>query len=80
MVIDGEVIQQAVPRTEVLDTVGAGDAFIAGAVHGLLHDWPPAKALTLANRVASLVVARIGAMPDVAAEYAQLLASLGGRA
>ncbi len=38
----------AAPRTEVVDTTGAGDAFDAGYMYGYLHDWPIERCLALA--------------------------------
>lgn len=49
---------------EVADTIGAGDAFTAGVVHGLLNRWDLERINTFANRVGAFVAARTGAMPD----------------
>jgi len=49
---------------EVRDTVGAGDAFTATLVWGMLRDYPLDTINTLANRVASFVCTRDGAMPS----------------
>jgi sugar/nucleoside kinase (ribokinase family) len=38
-----------VPRDYINGTVGAGDAFAAGALYGFYHDWPPLKILNIAN-------------------------------
>ena len=48
---------------EVVDTVGAGDAFAAGLLHGLLSGSTPTEALSLANRLGALVASRPGALP-----------------
>lgn len=37
----------------ILSPVGAGDAFCAGAIHGIHQGWGPPRALTLANRAAA---------------------------
>ena len=50
---------------EVVDTVGAGDAFTAGLVSGLLWGWPPARAAALANELGALVAGAAGALPDL---------------
>ncbi|MAG93860.1 MAG: carbohydrate kinase [Planctomycetaceae bacterium] len=47
----------------VEDTVGAGDAFTAALITGLLRGWPPAVCGEFANRVGALVASRSGAMP-----------------
>lgn len=48
---------------EVVDTVGAGDAFAAGLLHGVLAGHTPADALAFANRSGALVASRPGALP-----------------
>ncbi|HVT71902.1 MAG TPA: carbohydrate kinase [Lacunisphaera sp.] len=51
--------------TAVRDTVGAGDAFLAGLVAGLLlHREPPGAALDRACRLGEFVAARDGATPS----------------
>jgi fructokinase len=48
---------------KVVDTVGAGDAFAAGFLHGLGCGWPAARVADFANRVGALVASRPGATP-----------------
>jgi len=62
---------------DVVDTVGAGDAFTAALIFGLLHDWPLEAAGGLANEVGALVASRSGAMPALHAEFAKLIARYG---
>jgi fructokinase len=50
-------------RVEVIDTVGAGDAFAAAFVHGMGEGWPVAKIGDFANRVGALIASRRGAIP-----------------
>jgi sugar/nucleoside kinase (ribokinase family) len=38
-----------VQQSEIIGSVGAGDAFYAGMLFGLHEDWPLAECLTLAN-------------------------------
>jgi sugar/nucleoside kinase (ribokinase family) len=42
-----------VPKSEIVGTVGAGDAFYAGMLFGLHEDWPLAQCLALANASAA---------------------------
>jgi len=52
-------------RVQVQDTVGAGDAFTAALVHGLLRGLPLAETNDLANRMGAWVASCSGAMPPV---------------
>jgi fructokinase len=52
-----------VPVT-IADTVGAGDAFAAALLHGILAGAPAAELLGVANRLGALVASRPGALPD----------------
>jgi 5-dehydro-2-deoxygluconokinase len=47
-------------RIEVLNVLGAGDAFASGFIYGHLQGWPPEKAGRLANAVGAIVVTRHG--------------------
>ncbi len=57
---------------DVVDTVGAGDAFTAAFVGWLLRGSPVAEALRVANALGALVASRAGAIP--AWDLAELLA------
>lgn len=57
---------------EVADTVGAGDAFTAAIIFGLIGGWPLAETARFANRVGGLVASYPGAMPDVCEAMAAL--------
>jgi fructokinase len=50
------------------DPVGAGDAFTAAMAHQLVRDVTPEEALCVANRYASLVATKRGAMPALSSE------------
>ena len=50
-------------RVEVVDTVGAGDAFSAGFLHGLGLGWRLDKAARFANGLGAIVASRPGAIP-----------------
>jgi 2-dehydro-3-deoxygluconokinase len=50
----GEIIEQAAYPAAVVDRLGAGDAFVAGLVHGLLADMEAAEALRFGCALAAL--------------------------
>ncbi len=58
---------------QVVDTVGAGDAFTAAWVFARFHGWPLRKQAQFANRVGALVASRAGAMPHLQNEYRALV-------
>lgn len=63
---------------QVVDTVGAGDAFTAGLIRSRLERWPLPDGLALANRIGALVAGRPGAMPDLRPEFAALTCTQPG--
>ena len=64
MLCCGEYVQAAAYPVDVADAVGAGDAFAAAFLHGLISHWPAAKISEFANRIGALVASRAGAIPD----------------
>lgn len=62
----------AVAVPEVVDTVGAGDAFLATVAAGLCRRWPLADTLRRAAQVAALACSHRGALPLDAASLAAL--------
>lgn len=68
------VVDRAGVTVEVVDAVGAGDAFTAALIHARLHRWPLMAQASFANEVGALVASRPGAMPPLRAEFAQLAA------
>jgi fructokinase len=66
----GHYVEAAVHQVNVVDTVGAGDAFAAAFMHGLSLSWPAAEIACFANRVGALVASRHGAIPDWTLEEA----------
>ncbi|MBN3453981.1 5-dehydro-2-deoxygluconokinase [Mycobacterium sp. DSM 3803] len=61
-------------EVDVINGLGAGDAFGGSLIHGLLHDWPLEKTLRYANAAGAIVASRLEcstAMPT-AAEVADL--------
>ncbi len=57
-------------NVELVDTVGAGDAFTAVVTVGLLRGMPLAEIQELANRIAAFVCSQEGAIPRLPAEIA----------
>ncbi|HET9084115.1 MAG TPA: carbohydrate kinase [Candidatus Limnocylindrales bacterium] len=68
LVIDGSRYDVDGIPVDVVDTVGAGDAFAATLLHGILTETPPEETLTFANRVGALVATRSGALPPWSAD------------
>lgn len=66
------VVDQPGQPVQVVDAVGAGDAFTAAWIAAGLWRWPPAFQVAFANRVGALVATRPGAMPVLREEFAQL--------
>lgn len=61
-------------EVDVINGLGAGDAFGGSLIHGLLHEWPLEKTLRYANAAGAIVASRLEcstAMPT-AAEVADL--------
>jgi 5-dehydro-2-deoxygluconokinase len=50
---------------EVVNGLGAGDAFGGALVHGLLHGWEPERAVRLANAAGAHVAARLACADDM---------------
>ena len=59
-------------KVDLVDTVGAGDAFTAALITTQLENWPLQAAAEFANRVGALVASRAGAMPVLVDEFQQL--------
>lgn len=66
-------------RVEVVDTVGAGDAFSAMVILGILRDWPLQTCLDRAQALASAVVGQRGATVHDRAFYAPFAAAANDR-
>lgn len=62
--------------TIVRDTVGAGDAFAAGFLHGYHRKWAMQKTARFANALGSIVASRPGATPRWAMDECVSLASI----
>jgi fructokinase len=64
----GRYVSADAARVEVIDTVGAGDAFAAALLHGLSERWPPEQIIRFGNALGGAVASRRGAIPDMSAE------------
>jgi fructokinase len=60
-------------KVEVVDTVGAGDSFLATFINGLLNKLPIDKVLNKACAVGAFVAGKRGANPDYDEEILELL-------
>jgi len=74
LVVDGAGTAQApaAPVRDLVDTVGAGDAFSAVVIMGLLGGWSPATTLYRAQEFAARVCAQSGAINDDRQLYADV--------
>lgn len=55
---------KAIP-VDVVDTVGAGDAFLAGVLYGWVNDWEDAEALAFGSKMGAYVAGHRSATPDL---------------
>ena len=61
---NGEAIAVDAPSIDAVDTVGAGDAWSAAALHGFTQQWPLDRIARFANRLGAIVASRAGAIPE----------------
>jgi sugar/nucleoside kinase (ribokinase family) len=52
-------------EVEAVDGTGAGDAFVAGLLHGVLAEWPLHRSARLANAAGALATTAVGAADGV---------------
>jgi fructokinase len=69
----GDYVESEGHVVDVADTVGAGDAFAAAFMHGLVSEWPVTEIAAFANRLGALVASRKGAIPAWTLEEAVAL-------
>ncbi|GIF51613.1 5-dehydro-2-deoxygluconokinase [Asanoa ferruginea] len=60
-----ETVRVPPVRVEVVNGLGAGDAFGGALCHGLLAGWPLARVLSFANAAGAHVAARLACAPDM---------------
>ncbi len=64
MLADGNYVEAAGVPVVVADAVGAGDAFAAAFVHGLVAAWPAPRVAEFSNLAGAMVASVAGAIPD----------------
>ncbi|MCA9077947.1 MAG: carbohydrate kinase [Planctomycetaceae bacterium] len=70
-----ETVDLSGEPVDVVDAVGAGDAFSAALIATRLWGWPLQQSAEFANAIGGLVASHSGAMPDLADQFAELKAS-----
>lgn len=70
-----QVTTEKVPQ--IVDTVGAGDAFSAVYIHGLLSAWPITGTLAMAQKFACKIIGLRGATTAGPAFYNDFIRSFG---
>jgi len=66
---EGYFSTDKVAGINVVDSVGAGDAYAAMLAAGILKDWPPAEAIQRASMFAACICEIRGAIPDSSSFY-----------
>ncbi len=73
LVTRDQIVDSPGVQVEVVDAVGAGDAFTAALMVARLRAWPAQTQAAFANQVGALVAARPGAMPVLRDEFSTLV-------
>ena len=63
MLVGDDYVEAAGVPVVVADTVGAGDAFAAAFVHGLITGWPAPRVAEFSNLAGAMVASVPGAIP-----------------
>ncbi len=66
--LNGALYEHPGYKVQVADTVGSGDAFLAGMLYKLSQNTPPQQALNFASAIGALVASYSGAWPDYKVE------------
>ncbi|MCS6806579.1 MAG: carbohydrate kinase family protein [Blastocatellia bacterium] len=69
------MVHQPAFSVNVVDTTGAGDAFMGGLSFALLQDWPYERVAAFANACAALCCTRVGARAMASRQQAEALLS-----
>jgi len=82
----GRIFEQPaikLPEDEIVESIGAGDAFDAGMITGLLADWPVQRSARFATTAATSTLRGSGGTQTLASrdvlEHSALKAEPGGR-
>ena len=77
---DADPVEAKPFRIEVLNVLGAGDAFASGMLYAWLQGWPLERAMRFGNATGAIVVTRHGCANDMPtlAEVEAFVASQGG--
>lgn len=62
--LNGNYLETNGYTVKVVDTIGSGDAFIAGFLHGMSKGWDSIKICEFANRLGALIASKKGATPE----------------
>jgi fructokinase len=73
MTVDGEFYEHPGFRVDLADTVGSGDAFLAGLLYQLSNKNPPAKAIEFASAMGALIASYSGPCPEYRVDELQKL-------
>ncbi|MBM3497618.1 MAG: carbohydrate kinase family protein [Armatimonadetes bacterium] len=63
--VQGKAVRFPAYEVDVVDGSGAGDAFMAGLLYGVLHDWPINRGIPFANATAAHCIQAIGCSAGV---------------
>ncbi len=74
----GQIYRAGIHKVTAQDTTGAGDAYAAGFLQGLIRGWDPGRAADLGSRVAALTVAQVGAVVRDRARLAEAITAAQG--
>jgi sugar/nucleoside kinase (ribokinase family) len=62
---DGQEIRVPALKVKAVDALGAGDAFVAGFLTGVVHDWDLERCARFANAVGACCVTALGATTGI---------------
>jgi len=69
MLVDDRYVEAPGLVVDVVDAVGAGDAFAAAFMHGIVSNWPVKDIARFANRAGARAVRARGAIPDCTPQH-----------